>query len=75
MANKVREGAKIKLSVDNKTRESTALVTALSKYVYARETTKECRGLITENRRQIEYAIEDLLLSQKKIEVDICIIG
>lgn len=33
MADKVREGAKIKLSVDNKTRESTALVTALSKYV------------------------------------------
>ena len=53
MADKVREGAKIKLSVDNKTRESTALVTALSKYVYARETAKECRGLITENRRQI----------------------
>lgn len=68
MADKVREGAKIKLSVDNKTRESTALVTALSKYVYARETTKECRGLITENRRQIEYAIEDLLLSQKRLK-------
>lgn len=32
MADKVREGAKIKLNVDNKTRESTALVTALSKY-------------------------------------------
>lgn len=68
MADKVREGAKIKLSVDNKTRESTALVTALSKYGYARETTKECRGLITENRRQIEYAIEDLLLSQKRLK-------
>lgn len=68
MADKVREGAKIKLSVDNKTRESTALVTALSKYGYARETAKECRGLITENRRQIEYAIEDLLLSQKRLK-------
>lgn len=68
MADKVREGAKIKLNVDNKTRESTALVTALSKYGYARETAKECRGLITENRRQIEYAIEDLLLSQKRLK-------
>lgn len=34
MADKVREGAKIKLSVDNKTRESTALVTALSKFAF-----------------------------------------
>lgn len=60
IVSKTRQGTKIKLSSDNRSREATALVLALSRYHRSQLIADECRRLLNKNQQTIEYAIEDL---------------
>ncbi len=60
IAAQTRQGTKIRLSTDNKTKEATQLVFALSRLKRSQPVTAECRDLFNANVRNIDYAIEDL---------------
>lgn len=57
---KARQGIKIRLSSDNRSKEATALVLALSQYRRSQPVAEECRQLLAKNKQSIEYAEEDL---------------
>ncbi len=57
---KAREGIKIKLSVDEKSKKSTQLVKSISQYYQSRVIVANCRKLIKENELKIRSAIENL---------------
>jgi hypothetical protein len=56
-----RQGAKIRLSEDNKTAEATKVVAAISKLRNSEPYIIECRKLLRNAKENIEYGIEDLL--------------
>lgn len=56
-----RQGAKIRLSEDNKTAEATKVVSAISKLRNSESHIIECRKLLRSEKENIEYGIEDLL--------------
>lgn len=56
-----RQGTKIRLSEDNKTAESTKVVSAISKLRNSESHISECRKLLRSEKENIEYGIEDLL--------------
>lgn len=56
-----RQGAKIRLSEDNKTAEATKVVAAISKLRNSEPHIIECRKLLRNAKENIEYGIEDLL--------------
>ena len=56
-----RQGTKIRLSEDNKTAESTKVVSAISKLRNSESHISECRTLLRSEKENIEYGIEDLL--------------
>lgn len=56
-----RQGAKIRLSEDNKTAEATKVVSAISKFRNSEPHIIECRKLLRNAKDNIEYGIEDLL--------------
>lgn len=60
IAEKSRKGIKFRLSSDNRSKEATELVVALSQYHKNKPVAAECHNLLLFNRQQIEYAIEDL---------------
>ena len=60
IVSKARQGVKIRLSTDNRSREATALVLALSQYRRSQKVADECRQLLNKNKRTIDYAVEDL---------------
>lgn len=57
---KSRQGIKIRLSSDNRSKEATALIVALSQYHQIQPVASECHRLLKTNERQIGYAEEDL---------------
>ncbi len=64
MVKKTRQGMKIRLSLDSKTPESTALVTAVAKYRALRPVADRCRKLLAENQQQTGYAIAGLTAAE-----------
>lgn len=60
IVNKARQGVKIRLSVDNKTKEASQLVLAISRYRKSQPIAEACRDIFNSNNRQITYALEDL---------------
>ena len=60
IAAQTRQGMKIRLSADNKTREASKVVAALSEYRRGQPIADECHTLLSKNKDSIEYAIEDL---------------
>ena len=60
IVSKTRQGVKIKLSLDNRSKEATALVLALYKYQRSQSIADESRQLLNENKEAIDYAVEDL---------------
>lgn len=60
IVSKARQGVKIRLSTDNRSREATALVLALSQYHRSQKVADECRQLLNKNKQTIDYAVEDL---------------
>lgn len=60
LSDQARQGAKIRLSTDDKTPEATQLVTAVSKYKQYLPTEQACRRLLTLHGQKIEAALEDL---------------
>lgn len=56
-----RQGAKIRLSEDNKTAEATKVVSAIYKLRNSESHIIECRKLLRNEKENIEYGIEDLL--------------
>lgn len=60
IVSKARQGVKIRLSTDNRSREATALVLALSQYRRSQKVADECRQLLNKNKQTIDYAVEDL---------------
>ena len=56
-----RQGTKIRLSEDNKTDESTKVVSAISKLRNSESHISECSKLLRSEKENIEYGIEDLL--------------
>lgn len=56
-----RQGAKIRLSEDNKTAEATKVVVAISKLRNSEPHIIECRKLLRNAKENIEYGVEDLL--------------
>lgn len=60
IVSKARQGIKIRLSTDNKTKEATQLVAAISKYRRGKTVADDCRKLVSANKQQIDYATEDL---------------
>lgn len=57
---KARQGIKIRLSSDNRSKEATALVLALSQYRHCQPVAEKCRQLLAKNKQSIEYAEDDL---------------
>lgn len=60
IVSKARQETKIKLSSDNRSKEATALVLALSKYRRSQPVADECRQLLSKNKHAVEYAEKDL---------------
>lgn len=60
IAARARQGMKIRLSTDNKTKEASKVVAALSEYRQGQPIADECHSLLSRNKNRIEYAIEDL---------------
>ncbi len=60
IASQARQGNKIRLSLDNRTESATCLVQALFQYIHSQEPARECGKLLTNNRQNIQYAIDDL---------------
>ena len=60
LAGEAREGAKIRLSSDDKTPSATQLVAAISKYRKCIPYIETCRQLSSANGAQIESALDDL---------------
>jgi SNF2 family DNA or RNA helicase len=63
-----RQGTKIRLSADDKTKEATQLVVAISQFRRCQSVTSECRKLLTANRQKVECAIKDLSASAGSIK-------
>lgn len=57
---KTRQEVKIRLSTDNRSKEATALVLALSQYRRSQKNADECRQLLNKNEQTIDFAVEDL---------------
>ena len=57
---KSKQGVKIRLSTDNRTKEATALVLALTQYHHIQPIADASRKIILANKQKIEYAEEDL---------------
>ena len=55
------KGVKIKLSIDNKTPESTNLISAIYKYNQSLPISEICRKLEFDNKSSIEYALTDAI--------------
>lgn len=60
ITSKARQGIKIKLSTDNKTKEATKLVLLISKYLRSEPIIEECHKLLMGNEKKVTYALEDL---------------
>ena len=60
IVSKARQGVKLRISTDNRSREATALVLALSQYRRSQKVADECRQLLNKNKQIIDYAVEDL---------------
>lgn len=68
IVSKARQGVKIRLSTDNKTKEASQLVLALSQYHRIRLVAEESRKLLAKNDKRIEYAEEDLDVATGRIK-------
>ena len=55
-----RSGAKIRLSLDNKTKDATQLITAIHRFKNSQAPADTCRMMIRASRQNITHAIEDL---------------
>ncbi len=62
IAAKARQGVKIRLSTDVKTKETTRIISAISKYKRSMPVIQECRQLLADNQQRIQYATEDVSL-------------
>lgn len=60
IVSKVRQGIKIRLSTDHRSKEASALVQALLQYQRSQPVADECRQLLLKNQQNIEYAELDL---------------
>lgn len=60
MAAEARNGVKISLSSDNRTKEATALILALFQYRRSMPVADKCHAQLTANAKKIKYAEEDL---------------
>lgn len=60
IVSKARQGIKIRLSTDNRSKEATELVLALSQYRRSLSIADDSRKLLSANAQQISYAEEDL---------------
>ena len=60
IVSKARQGVKIRLSTDNRSREATVLVLALSQFRRSQRVADECGQLLNKNKQTIDYAMEDL---------------
>lgn len=60
IAAQARTGAKLRISTDNKTPETTAVITAVHKYIQCHQAAETCRRLLALNGSQIELAIGEL---------------
>lgn len=60
IVSKAGQEVKIRLSTDNRSKEATALVLALSQYSRSQKIADECRRLLNKNKQTFEYAVEDL---------------
>ena len=65
---KTRQGIKIQLSSDNRSKEATALVVALSQYHRIQPIASECHRLLISNKQKIDYAVEDLLAASGSLK-------
>lgn len=60
LAEQAVKGVKIRLSTDDKTPQSTSLVTAISRFRQSLPNARKCHQLVERHGREIRYAIEDL---------------
>lgn len=60
IAAQARTGAKLRISTDNKTPETTAVILSLHKYLMCFAAIKSCRKLLALSGSQIEMAVSDL---------------
>lgn len=64
LVDQARKEAKIRLSIDNKTYASTRLVAAVSRYRRSLDYVENCRRLLADYERTIQYALEDMAPGQ-----------
>lgn len=64
LVGQAQKGAKIKLSVDNKTPAATQLVTAITQYRRSQPYAETCRQMLEQRVCAIQYALEDLAPAQ-----------
>ncbi|MFI3236623.1 MAG: DEAD/DEAH box helicase [Lachnospiraceae bacterium] len=60
IVSQARKGVKIRLSMDNRNRKATELVSAISRFKESKPHTEKCRKILAENNKQIDYALEDI---------------
>lgn len=65
---KAQQGAKVKLSTDSKTKESTQLITAISKFKRSIPVINNCSALLKDNEQRIKYATEDLSFATNSVK-------
>ena len=63
IASQVRQGVKIRLSTDNKTKAASQVVLAVSQYKQSLPVVEKCRNLLSANRKDITSAMEDLTVA------------
>ncbi len=68
IAMQVRQGVKLRLSTDSKTKEATRLVSSLNKYRRSLELYDLCTKLSISNKHTVKSTIEDLKPAQSKIK-------
>lgn len=64
LVGQAQKGAKIKLSIDNKTPAATQLVTAITQYRRSQPHAETCHRMLEQHGRAIQYALEDLAPAQ-----------
>lgn len=68
IVSQAKQGAKIRISTDNKTSAASQLITDLSKYKKSKIHIENCKNIISKHGRNIQYAIVDIGIATNGIK-------
>lgn len=67
IVSQARQGVKIKLSMDNRNKKATELVSAISRFKESKQYTEVCRKILVDKGKQIDYVLKDVLPAKNGI--------